>query len=59
MDSLYDFALIESAMLSYFRSALRQEEYAFPVSSLLCSSPHPDFFGHGSVIHLLTWLGSN
>ena len=32
MDSLYDFALVESAVLSYFRFALRQEEYAFPVS---------------------------
>jgi len=32
MDALRDFALVESAMLSYFRFALRQEEYAFPVS---------------------------
>jgi hypothetical protein len=32
MDSLYDFALLETTMLSYFRFALRQEEYAFPVS---------------------------
>ena len=32
MDSRYDFALVESAVLSYFRFALRQEEYAFPVS---------------------------